>query len=216
MESMQNKFYYERFNKNKAFQNIYLQKRISHYKKVLNILKVLNVHSIIDFGCAYGLLVEMCNEAGMNAYGFDLPIENLIEFHKRLFYSLGKFVYGSINDEESAGDYILKNAEAFIYMDTLRCIVKTENIKRFNPSYIIIKEISNNLYLKWERWGKKRLTAWGIRNYTPLECLSLFNNYYAYQIYPSKYIFKINDPSNFTLRLINTVSPTYTLVLKHK
>lgn len=216
VESVIDKFYHDKFNNDKAFQVVYLNERMKHYKEILNILKALNINSIIDLGCAYGLLVEMCNKAGINAYDFDLPIQHLMDFHNKLVFSVGKITYGSINNRQFSKDLNLKNVEALILLDTLRYLDKPETLKRFDVDYILIKENCYNLHLKWDRRRNKESAKHIIRDYTPSDCLSLFDNYYARQIYPSKYLFKINNPSTIALRVINAVFPTYTLVLQNR
>ena len=208
-------YYRERFNGDRAFQGIYLHSRLGHYIMIKKIIEGLNISCLIDFGCAYGLLVELCNEAGMNAFGLDLPIDNLMQFHNQLLFSKGKFIYGSINDSHTIDRIKLEDDNmAITILDTLRHIQYVENIKRLKPRYIIIKENSNNCYIK--KQVMKDQANLLSRLYSPLDCLRLFDRYNPYQIFPSKFIIKIMHPGTKMLRLVNAISPTYTLVLKRK
>ena len=115
-------FYKDMFNHDVLFQSSYQDQRIDLYLKLLKIIKELSITSIIDMGCAYGLFIEICNQSGVDAFGFDLPIENLKNFHQGLRLSNHKFFYGTINDEKFQIDHKLPEVEAFSIFDVLRHI----------------------------------------------------------------------------------------------
>lgn len=100
-------------------------------------------------------------------------------------------------------------------MDTLRYIEKTENIfnnnNNFNTKWIIIKEVSNNSYIRRKRKGQHDIKLW-----SPNELLMKMPSYRAFRIYTSKYLFRKNNPGSLFLKAINFLSPTYTIVLKRR
>jgi 2-polyprenyl-3-methyl-5-hydroxy-6-metoxy-1,4-benzoquinol methylase len=94
------KKYLNLYEYDQSFQKEYLYKRISLYQKIVSIIRELGINSVIDIGCAYGLLIEEANAKNIEAWGVDLPIENLQRFHNNLPLSKGKFIYGQIEDEK--------------------------------------------------------------------------------------------------------------------
>lgn len=171
----------------------------------------LKIKSALDVGCAYGVLVDLCNKAGIDTFGYDLPIDSLIAYHDHLPFSKGKFIYGSANDDIFKTAYI-NNSQGLILLDTLRHIINPNNLLHYHFEFVVIKEVCNNYYIRKQR---KTFTA-DYKIYTPLDCCRLFYNYDAHIIFPSKYLFKIKRPSIFSLKIINAFFPTYTLILKKK
>jgi SAM-dependent methyltransferase len=205
--------FYKEHYADQNFQEIYRKKRLNHYIKMRDICRDLEVRSLLDVGCSYGLLVELCNEVGINAYGLDMPFETLKQAHELLNGSREKFIYGSVDDGITKS-LPIKHFDALVIMDTLRHIFKPEHIVDLNANYLIIKEISDNRRNRVK--AKDLIDRLQHPLYSPLRCLALFQKYYCYAIYPSKYLFKLNYPSKSILKIINLISPTYTLILKIK
>lgn len=202
------------FSHDPLFQSAYQDQRMDLYLKLLNIVKDFKIKSIIDIGCAYGLFVEICNQSEIDAYGFDLPIENLQNFHQKLELSKQKFIYGSVNGDDFYNGNKLANVEAFSIFDVLRHILQPENLTKLKTKYVIIRELSNNIYLRAGR--KKQKLNLDVSLYSPIQCLKLFNDYSPVQIHFYHYKLKINNPNFLTLWAINAIFPSYTLVLKRK
>ena len=205
-------FYFEKFSNDSAFQEIYLNNRFPVYRVILKIINRLKIKSAIDIGCAYGLLVEMLNENGVDAWGLDLPIENLQKIHQGFDFAKGKFQYGSASDPEIVQQVARRHFEAVIILDTLRYIGQPENIDTFKPEYIIVKENTDSFYRKLAKMKEKIFMEEEV--YSPHRCVELFSNYGAYEIYPSKYLFRVRLPGSLWLTLIDHIFPTYTMVLK--
>lgn len=204
-------FYFQKYLNDPKFRQTYLSpKRIRLYHKITLMIEALNITSVIDIGCSYGLLVEFLNSKGIDAWGIDLPISVLKEFHSNLTLSKGKFIYGSIEDEEVIDRISEMKFQGIILLDTLRYIKKVEAILRLNAEFIIIKELSNNFHIRSKRKGQ-----YDIHIFTPLDLLYVFNKYYILRIYSTKFVFHIKNPSLFMLKLMNLL-PSYTVILKRK
>ena len=210
MELLEKK-YQDRYTNDIVFQNEYIHHRAKVYRRISEILGDLGVKSSLDIGCSFGLLVEICNAKGIDAFGFDLPIDNLREFHEKLDYSKGKFIYGSIDDEAVLDTLRHKEVEAITILDSLRYFGRPELIENIGAKNLIIKEVSDNLYIRNQR--KKMETIPDLRLYTPVSLLEMFKKYKPIRIYVSKFILHINHPSRQTLNLVNYL-PTYTIVLQ--
>jgi SAM-dependent methyltransferase len=205
--------FYQKQYSNYQFQRIYLKQRTSHYLWVLRIIQELGSPSVLDIGCSYGFLVELCNKNGIDAYGLDLPFEEIIRFHENLSYSKGKFIYGNIGKEDFSYMINSLKIDTITMMDTFRYITKTDYINKINANYIIIKDISIALY---NNWFKKGVNPLNLGRYSPQNCLEIFKEYDPYEIYTSKHIFKKRYPGRFSLHIINAISPTYSLILKRR
>jgi len=205
-------FYKEKFSFDDTFQKLYQEERMVLYEQILKIIKEIKISSVLDVGCSFGLLVERCNLEGIDAYGLDLPVDNLKKYHQNLPHSQGKFLYGSINDGAFLETIGFKDSGALILLDTLRFIVHPENLAILNYKYIIIREVSNNFYIA--RLRKKQKDDIDVKLYSPLECLKLFHNYYPFQIRFYHYSKNLNLPTKWGLFFINAIFPSYTLVLK--
>jgi len=131
-------FYKEKFSFDDTFQKLYQEERMVLYEQILKIIKELKISSLLDVGCSFGLLVERCNLEGIDAYGLDLPVDNLKKYHQNLPHSQGKFLYGSVNDNAFWETVKPKEFEALIILDTLRHISNPENLTKLNYKYIII------------------------------------------------------------------------------
>jgi len=206
--------YQKLFSHDENFKKIYLTSRINLYSKIIKIIKKLNVVSLLDIGCAYGKLVEIANQEKINAFGLDLPIEELKNHHKQLTLSRGKFFYGSVNDDDLVDKLKKEKIECLVLLDTFRYIEKIENLNELGADLIIIKELSNNYRMCQDR-EKYLRDHFDIKLYFPSEIIKIFKNYKPLYIFPSKFIFKIKNPANFVCKLINFFFPTYTLILKN-
>jgi hypothetical protein len=207
-------FYQRHFAAQTSHQEVYLRDRLPVYEKILAIAQELHLRRLVDLGCALGMLVELANAAGLDAYGFDFPIGELMEYHRNLAHSQGKFIYGSLADKSLRQSFQDKDIDAFIILDTLRYLTEPQSLASLNAKYIIIKDLCDNYFIR--RKGRNQRQAVDLRYYRPLDCLKLFHNYAAHRLYPSKFLFSLNNPGYLALALINAISPTYTLILKHK
>ena len=190
---------------------VYLSKRNRLYAEIFNIVRNLKISSLLDIGCAYGILVELCNTHGINAFGVDFPIDNLREFHDLLKYSKGKFVYGCVDDKDFIEKIANYKFSAIVILDSLRFFEKPENLNRLGTELLIIKEVSNNFYIV-----KRRKSEFDIRLYSPSECLKIFPEYYVFRIYSSRFLIRIDNPNLLYLNAINLLFPSYTIILRRK
>lgn len=207
------KKYQERYTNDPIFQNEYIHFRTKVYRKISEIAENLKIKSLLDIGCSYGLLVDICNARGIDTFGFDLPIDSLKQFHQKLEFSKDKFIYGSIDDEAVFHSLGQKGFEAVTIIDSLRYFEHPEFIRRINARFLIIKEVSDNLYIRRQR--KKVETIPDHRLYSPTLLLDVFNKYKALRIYLPKFILRVNNPGQTALKVINYL-PTYTIVLQRK
>jgi hypothetical protein len=209
-------FYQDEYAR-QSFSHVYLEERMDHYANILRIIKKLNVSSIIDIGCSFGKLVELCNKSGISSYGIDLPIENLKQYHARLTLSRDKIFYGIIGRDDFLNIINENKIDTAIISDTLRYIEHPEKLNGLKFNYIIIKEISKKFCELYYRLRQKRQIPWHYAHlYSPAACLELFQDYYPYEIYCSKHLVRVSRPGRLTLSVINILSPTFTLVLKRK
>lgn len=202
--------YSELFSTSHIFREEYLVRRRKLYIQIFNIMQELHITSFLDIGCAYGLLVEYANSRGINGVGLDLHIDELVQFHNNLSHSKGKFIYGSAEDEKLI-ENIAQRFELIILLDTLRYLKICEHLNKLNASWVIVKEVCNNFYIRW-----KRKDQFDIRLYSPVECLKIFSNYSIYRVYPSKANFYLNNPNSLLLKTINLTFPNYTIILKKR
>jgi SAM-dependent methyltransferase len=190
---------------------VYLYKRISLYRKIVSVIEDLGINSILDIGCSYGLLVEEANAKGIDAWGLDLPIEKLQEFHSKLPLSKGKFIYGEVEDDSVIRQFSKKKVLGITLLDTLRNMKSVKNILKLEPHFIIIIEVSNNFYIR-----RKRRKEWmDLHLYSPCDYLKIFPEYSVIRIYSSKFLFHVEKPNFLCLKLMNLL-PTYTIVLERK
>lgn len=190
-------------------QKIYIQDRHYLYMKLYQIAVEQGMQSVIDIGCGFGLFVEQCNARGMQAYGLDFPIQELQRFHADLKYSVGKFIYGSIEDDSIVQVLYRKDIDLITIIDTLRHISQPQKLATLRPKMFIIKEVSCNPYMKHRRRNQH-----DVQLYTPLDLLHLFSAYRIERIYPSKFFTYIDRPNLAILHLVNFVSPAYTILLQ--
>lgn len=205
------KSFKDRYGSDVLFQDEYIHSRIRVYEKICRIAKDLKIKSLLDIGCSFGLLVEICNAKGIDASGFDLPIETLRRFHEKLDYSRGKFFYGSANDEKVFDGLGDKGFEAVTVLDALRYFERPELLTRINAGILIVKEVADNFYIRAQR--RKVETIPDLRLYSPFSLLERFKNYKVQKIFLSRFIMGINNPGWTTMGLVNCL-PTYTVVLR--
>lgn len=203
------KIYSEKFTTNSEFQREYLFRRSKLYRKIISLAHKLRINSLLDIGCAYGLLVEYANANGIDAYGLDLPIDNLKQFHGKLKHSQGKFKYNSLEELVNSAEKM--DFQLIVILDTLRHIENCACLNDLGAEWVIIKEVSSNFYVR--RMRKKQFD---IKLWSPNECLNLFYSYKAYGIYPSKFIFRVTNPGRLSLNAINLLFPSYSLILKRR
>ncbi len=149
------RLYYDYYSNHNISQNIYIGQRIRVYQNIYAILKDLNIKSLLDIGCSFGLLVDICNAQEINAVGLDLPIDSLKHFHQNLKYSANKFLYDSVDNGDNFDIFRDKAFDAITIIDSLRYFGHPEFIKKINATFIIIKEVSNNLYIRKYRKNAK-------------------------------------------------------------
>ena len=203
--------YYELFENNMKFKKVYTEQRIKLYKQIVDILLMLNVNSVLDVGCAFGLLVELANQFGIDAYGLDLPIDELKMFHQSLLLSSGKFIYGSIEDNSIINQIAEKRFQAIVLLDTLRYITSIDCITKLKPEFIIVKEVNSNFVMRYIRKNQ-----FDVRLYSVLDLHKLFHSYNIHLLYSSKNIFAFKNPSLFFLLTIGRLLPTYTAIFRRK
>jgi 2-polyprenyl-3-methyl-5-hydroxy-6-metoxy-1,4-benzoquinol methylase len=150
------KEYLNLYEVDQNFSKEYLYKRISLYRKIVSVIEDLGINSILDIGCSYGILVEEANAKGIDAWGLDLPIEKLQEFHSKLPLSKGKFIYGEVEDDSVIRQLGKKKVLGITLLDTVRYMKSVKNILKLEPQFIIIKEVSNNFYIRRKRRRKDR------------------------------------------------------------
>ncbi len=68
----------------------------------------------------------------------------------------------------------------------------------------------------WKKLNVERKNQFDYRLYSPSEIIKEFMNYKPLSIYCSKFILKVNKPTNFILRIFNFLFPTYIIILKSK
>lgn len=204
------KVYDEMFSHNEHFKDVYLNRRGKLYSKILDIAGGLKISSMLDIGCAYGLLVEEANKKGLDCWGMDLSIDELKRIHKTLPLSSEKFIYGTIEDKEIVSRIEEKGFDAVLLLDTLRSLGDPGSLASLTPRYIIIKDACDNARIR----RRPQETILRVKLYSPAGLLKTFPGYHLRTIYPSKFLFRINRPSAITCGLINSVFPTYCVVLE--
>lgn len=193
------------------FQRVYRASRARLYGEVISVAKALRVQSLVDVGCSLGLLVEKANETGMDAWGLDLDIPELRQHHKSLERSQGKLVYGSIEDPEIRKKINDKHLDMAVILDTLRYLSCPKDLEELGVKYLLIKEVCDNRLMR-----HKRKTQWEKNLWSPLVLASELDSYEPVRIYGTRFSFKVDHPSSFTLKLLNIFTPTYTLVMRRR
>lgn len=186
--------------------------RLRVYKRILRVLASLPIRSLVDIGASYGLLVEICNAYGLDAYGVDFPLARIMDFHATLAHARDRFIYGSIEDEEIVDKLANRGFDAVVILDSLRYFAHPSSLNRIRPSFFVIKEVCNNNHTRKRRQERE----FDVRLYSPLACSELFPDYRIARIYMSKHIASIPNPSKWMLSAYNAILPTYTLVLSHQ
>ena len=183
------------------------------YRNLLRICIDLNVKSALDIGCSYGLLVEMCNTAGIDVYGLDFAIPELQNSHDRLRLSQAKFLYGSICDKAVLETIRQMDFEMIIMADTLRYLEAFESLEHsLTPRYFLIKEICNNSFVRHRRKGNTH----DVRIWSPADLARLFGQYTFQRLYLPRFVYSLERPGGFTLRMVNALFPNYTALLHLK
>lgn len=203
---------YKNNYKNDNFKKVYLEGRQNLYNKIFHITRALKVKSVLDIGCAYGQLIRMLNKAGVISYGLDLPIEELIQYHTNQNNS--NIILGSIANPDIISRVSQLQVEMVIILDTLRYLEDKSIInffKSMNPSFILIKEVSDSTVMRYMRRNENDL-----RLVSPAAIRKLFPDYKVQKIYISKFLANLSYPNGILLKLVNLISPTYTLLLTRK
>lgn len=182
-----------------------LSTRIPVYERIADILLRLRITHALDCGCAYGVLVELLNSRGIDAWGADLDDPEIRKYHGRLQLSKGKFYYGDIT---TLNLDIPRTGSCLVVLDTLRYISEPQRLSQLGTEYIVIKEVTSNPVMRWLRRGE-----FDNRMYSPLNCAALFPEYKVAEVHTSRFIFKVTHPQPLTLSWLNLL-PTYTLVLR--
>ncbi len=204
---------YQNLWKGDDFGDVYKYNRQHLYEKLVSIIKVLDVTTVLDIGCAYGQLVNMLNDSAINAFGLDLPIEKLMDFHSLSKYS-GKFLYGSIADDAVVLKASQIKPDLVCIIDTMRYLepeVIIHFIEATRPLFIIVKEVSNSYLMRYKRRDQSDIGL-----ISPTQLLMLFPKYEAYKIYVSRFLANFVNPGKALMYLINMFSPTYLLILKRR
>ncbi len=186
-----------------------MEGRQNLYNKIFHITRALKVKSVLDIGCAYGQLIRMLNKAGVISYGLDLPIEELIQYHTNQNNS--NIILGSIANPDIISRVSQLQVEMVIILDTLRYLEDKSIInffKSMNPSFILIKEVSDSTVMRYMRRNENDL-----RLVSPAAIRKLFPDYKVQKIYISKFLANLSYPNGILLKLVNLISPTYTLLL---
>lgn len=204
-------FNYKRYLKHYSrpeVKKVYIEERIPLYQFITKELLKLRVKSALDIGCSYGLLVDILNHYGINAYGLDFPIEELQKYHRTLSCS-DKFFYGDFDQPETVHKLNTINWDAIVCLDTFRYITNVNNFCSLRAKYMVFKELSLN------RWTKNQLLS-SAALYPPVKLCQLFSDYKPVKLYPSKHIFLIRNPSSAVMKLVNALFPTYFLILERR
>jgi SAM-dependent methyltransferase len=199
-------------NADQEWEDLYKNRRLRVYKRILRVLADLPIRSVVDVGASYGLMVDICNEYGLDAYGVDFPLPSIIDFHATLKHAKNKFIYGSIEDEDTIDTLADKRFDAVVILDSLRYFENAVLLNKISPRFFIIKEICDNNHTRQRR----QKGEFDVRLYSPLSCSHLFPDYRIESIYASKHVASIPNPSNWMLSAYNVIFPTYTLVLAHQ
>ncbi len=189
-------------------KKVYTEERLHLYQFISRVLLQLKVRSALDIGCSYGLLVDILNHYGVNAYGLDFPIEELQKYHRTLSCS-DKFFYGDFDQPETVLKLNTMNWDAIVCLDTFRYITNFNGFCSLKARYIIIKELNLN------RWTKKQLPS-SVDLYPPVKLCQLFSDYKPVKLYSSKYILSIRNPTPAVMRLVNALFPSYILILERR
>lgn len=204
-------FNYKRYLKHYSrpeIKKVYIEERIPLYQFITKELLQLRVKSALDIGCSYGLLVDILNHYGVNAYGLDFPIEELQKYHRTLTCS-DKFFYGDFDQPETVHKLNTINWDAIICLDTFRYITNFNGFRSLKVRHIIIKELTLN------RWTKQQIRS-SFDLYPPVKLCQLFNDYKPVKLYPSKHILSIHNPTPAVMRLVNALFPSYILILERR
>ncbi|MCW5933802.1 MAG: class I SAM-dependent methyltransferase [Fimbriimonadia bacterium] len=198
------------YGQDEEFRQAYLSKRLAQYERLSNIAVGTGARKILDIGCSYGWMVEMCNMKGVDTWGVDFPLDTLQEFHKNLSLSKGKFMYGTVNDLDFLDEINAQNFELITLIHTLAHIEEYAHLKRLKPRWFLIKDVADNPFIRYKRRKMPDVHLW-----TPMDTLKFFSDYRARSIWASKFIFKIENPGPLALRLINQM-PSYTILLERR
>lgn len=201
--------YLEHYTNSPIFQEAYRVKRLALYSRIISILSELGARRVLDLGCAYGILVELCNMVGIEAYGLDLPIPELQRFHDRLRYSQGKIVYCSLNRDSLPEQLMVQEWDVVVILDTLRYIESYASLTYLKPRYWLIKEVTNNIYMRYRRRHNNLV----VKLWSPGDLLELFKGYTLHVIYGTRFAFKATNPSRLSIFLYNAILPAYTAIL---
>ena len=199
-------------NADQQWEHLYKNQRLRVYNRVLRVLADLPIRSMVDIGTSYGILVEICNEYGIDAYGVDFPLAGIMDFHSTLKHARNKFIYGSIEEKDTVDQLANRGFDAVVILDSFRYFSHPASLNRIKPSFFVIKEVCDNTQTRQRRQKRE----FDVRLYSPWSCSKLFPDYRIARIHMSKHIASIRNPSKWMLSAYNVILPTYTLVLAHR
>jgi hypothetical protein len=199
-------FYLEQY-RDAEFRQTYLTARDRVYRAVAGILRRLRVSQVFDIGCSFGLLVERLNAAGVDAYGADLPLPEVQEFHGHLEHSGGKFLYGNATQMRFP---IQPNRSAIVVLDSLRHFDGPGILGEQGAEYVLIKENGAKGWVARSRQPEDQ-----VRFYSPADLLEAFPGYEALEIHATRYLFRLRKPGPLALAWFNYM-PSFTLVLRRR
>jgi SAM-dependent methyltransferase len=195
-----------------AFRQVYMTERLRVYRKMFQVASELQAKTILDIGCAYGQFVNCCNAAHMDAWGVDLPINALMQYHKSLEPSGGRFLYGSIEEPVLWGKVAaLRKWDLVTCADTMRYLADATCLWRLRARYYLIKENCDNSRNRTRQESDARVRLW-----SPCDLADLLEGYVVQRIYLPRFFAGLGKPSRWTLRLVNQVMPTYTALLRRE
>jgi hypothetical protein len=195
---------YRQQYQDEEFRQTYITGRDHVYDSVTRILGRLGVSQVFDIGCSFGVLVERLNAAGLDAYGVDLPLPELEQYHARLQHSAGKFYYG---DATKIRLPVRRQNSAILVLDSLRYFDGLGILEEHGAQYLIIKENGSH-----SRTAHHRRPEDQVRFYSPADLLMALPAYEAHEIHATRYVFRISKPGPIVLKCFDHL-PSYTFVL---
>jgi SAM-dependent methyltransferase len=191
------------------FQQVYQGARVPLYKKMAEIAAEVQAQTVLDVGCAYGQFVDFCNTAGMDAWGVDLPVPQLMEHHRSLERSQGRFFYGAI-EEPALWDKIssLRPWDLITCIDTIVHLPDPASLVRLRARYYLVKTDYDNRRNRKQRQNQNDFRLW-----SPCDLAALFQGYAVRRIYLPRFRGKFNNPPRWLLRWFNAFMPSYVVLL---
>ena len=191
------------------FQEVYKKRRYKLYRKIVRLIQEYPCSTVLDIGCAYGQVVEMCRDAGMAAYGFDLPIPELVNQPKPDSMRQA-FVYGNV-ELGDLSQLPAVNWHLVCLIDTLRFLSDVSSVNQLKPRYFLIKDSCRGKRLR----AQTRVGV-AIPTYSLDKLLEHFGDYEFHTLFTSRFLFRFRRPGRMTIWLVNKIFPTYIAVLQRK